>query len=70
MWGCLPTYDLKQIAQQVIAKIEGVRWITHRIEVQTTLGCDDRWNSPGVSIVQDRANLGVKPSLEQEVVAV
>ena len=39
-------------------------------EVQATLGCYDRRNSPGVSIGQDWADLGVKPFLEQVAVAV
>ena len=51
--GCLPTYYLKQIAQHVIAEIEGVCRIINQIEVQATLGRNDRWNSPGVSIGQD-----------------
>jgi osmotically-inducible protein OsmY len=31
--GCLPTYYLKQIAQEVVAEVEGVRLISNRIEV-------------------------------------
>jgi len=54
----------------VIAEIGGMRGIINQVEVQGTLGCYDRWNSPGVSIGQDWADLGVKPSLEQAAVAV
>ena len=61
---------LKQIAQYVIAEIGGMRGIINQVEVQATLGRYDRWNSPGVSIGQDWADLGVKPSLEQVAVAV
>jgi osmotically-inducible protein OsmY len=31
--GCVPTYFLKQLAQEVVAGTEGVRAITNRIEV-------------------------------------
>jgi hypothetical protein len=31
--GCLPTYYLKQVAQAVVAPIEGVRRVVNEIEV-------------------------------------
>ena len=31
--GCLPTYFLKQVAQAVVASVEGVRQIVNEIEV-------------------------------------
>jgi len=31
--GCLPSYYLKQIAQTVVAQVEGVRQIENRIQV-------------------------------------
>jgi osmotically-inducible protein OsmY len=34
--GCLPTYYLKQMAQEVGAGVEGVRAITNEIEVSGT----------------------------------
>lgn len=33
--GCLPTYYLKQMAQSVVARIEGVQRIVNEIEVVT-----------------------------------
>jgi osmotically-inducible protein OsmY len=33
LWGCVPTYYLKQLAQEVVAGTEGVRAIVNRIEV-------------------------------------
>ena len=33
--GCLPTYYLKQIAQEVVAHLEGVKRIENRIQVVT-----------------------------------
>ena len=69
--GCLPTYYLKQIAQHVVAEIEGVRGIINQIEVLASSGRNDvRPLSPGVSIGRDRADLGVTPPLEQVAVAV
>jgi osmotically-inducible protein OsmY len=68
--GCLPTYYLKQIAQHVVAELEGVCGIINRIEVLAPSGRNDRWNSPGVSIGQGGADLGVTPSLEEMAVAV
>ena len=69
--GCLPTYFLKQIAQLVVAEVAGVHGIFNQIEVLTSSGRNDvRPCSPGVSIGQDRADLGVTPSLEEMAVAV
>jgi osmotically-inducible protein OsmY len=34
--GCLPTYYLKQMAQAVVARIEGVQRIVNEIEVVAT----------------------------------
>src|SRR3954447_10141027 len=34
--GCLPTYYLKQVAQSVVAHVEGVQRIVNEIEVVTT----------------------------------
>jgi osmotically-inducible protein OsmY len=31
--GCLPTYYLKQVAQEVVAEVEGVEKVSNRIEV-------------------------------------
>jgi osmotically-inducible protein OsmY len=31
--GCLPTYYLKQVAQAVVARVEGVRQVVNEIEV-------------------------------------
>jgi osmotically-inducible protein OsmY len=31
--GCLPTYYLKQVAQAVVARVEGVRLIVNEIDV-------------------------------------
>ena len=31
--GCLPTYYLKQVAQAVVARVEGVRYVVNEIEV-------------------------------------
>jgi osmotically-inducible protein OsmY len=31
--GCLPTYYLKQVAQAVVARVEGVRHVVNEIEV-------------------------------------
>lgn len=31
--GCLPTYYLKQVAQAVVAQVDGVRQIVNEIEV-------------------------------------
>jgi osmotically-inducible protein OsmY len=36
--GCLPTYYLKQIAQHVVAELEGVCGIINRIEVLASSG--------------------------------
>jgi osmotically-inducible protein OsmY len=33
LWGCLPTYYLKQIAQEVVAHLEGVERIDNQIQV-------------------------------------
>src|SRR3954464_8381389 len=33
LWGRLPTYYLKQVAQEAVADIQGVRRIDNRIEV-------------------------------------
>ena len=33
--GCLPTYYLKQIAQEVVADLEGVKRIDNQIQVMT-----------------------------------
>ncbi len=33
--GCLPTYYLKQIAQEVVARLEGVEAIDNQIQVVT-----------------------------------
>ena len=33
--GCLPTYYLKQVAQEVIAQVEGVQRIDNQIQVLT-----------------------------------
>jgi osmotically-inducible protein OsmY len=69
--GGLPTYYLKQIAQHLVAEIEGVRGLIDQIEVLTASGRNDvRSFSPGVSIGQDRADLGVTSSLEEMAVAV
>ena len=70
MWGRLSTYYFEQIIQHVIGRMEGVRRIIHRARVQAPLGCNDRGNSPGVSIGPDWADLGVKPSREQVPVAI
>jgi osmotically-inducible protein OsmY len=35
--GCLPTYYLKQIAQEAVARIEGVERIANEIEVVSSL---------------------------------
>jgi len=34
--GCLPTYYLKQVAQAVVARVEGVRQVVNDIEVVCT----------------------------------
>ncbi|MBV8314862.1 MAG: BON domain-containing protein [Planctomycetaceae bacterium] len=70
LWGCLPTYYLKQIAQHVVAELEGVCGIINQIEVLASSGRHARWNSPGVAIGQDGADLGVSPSLEDLAVTV
>ena len=71
LWGYLPTYYLKQIAQHVVAETGGVRGIINQIEVLASSGRNDvRPLSPGVSIGRDRADLGVTPPLEQVAVAV
>jgi osmotically-inducible protein OsmY len=31
--GCLPTYYLKQVAQAVVARVEGVRQVANEIDV-------------------------------------
>jgi osmotically-inducible protein OsmY len=36
--GCLPTYYLKQMAQEVSAEVEGVRAIANEIEVSAPIG--------------------------------
>ena len=36
--GCLPTYYLKQIAQHVVAELEGVCGISNQIEVLASSG--------------------------------
>jgi osmotically-inducible protein OsmY len=33
--GCLPSYYLKQVAQEVVARLEGVRRIDNQIQVVT-----------------------------------
>jgi osmotically-inducible protein OsmY len=33
--GCLPTYYLKQVAQEVVAHLEGVQGVENQIEVVT-----------------------------------
>jgi osmotically-inducible protein OsmY len=33
--GCLPTYYLKQVAQEVVARLEGVEMIDNQIQVVT-----------------------------------
>jgi osmotically-inducible protein OsmY len=33
--GCLPTYYLKQVAQEVVARLEGVKVIDNQIQVVT-----------------------------------
>lgn len=38
--GCLPTYYLKQKAQEVVAEVEGVREIVNRIEVMSATRSD------------------------------
>ena len=69
--GCLPTYYLKQIAQHMVAEIEGVREIINQIEVLAPSRRKDvRPFSPSVSIGQDRADAGAPPSLEETDVAV
>jgi osmotically-inducible protein OsmY len=65
--GCLPTYYLKQIAQHVVAELEGVCGIINQIEVLASSGRNDRLNSSGVSIGQDEAGLGVTPSFLEDV---
>ena len=35
LWGCLPTYYLKQIAQEVVAPLQGVARIDNQIQVVT-----------------------------------
>jgi osmotically-inducible protein OsmY len=37
--GCLPSYYLKQVAQEVVAHLEGVERIENQIEVVTCSGC-------------------------------
>jgi len=36
--GCLPSYHLKQVAQEIAAGVEGVRHVINRIEVLTAAG--------------------------------
>src|SRR5512135_849445 len=64
--GCLPTYYLKQIAQHLVAEIEGVRGIINQIEVLVPSRRNDlRPFSPGVSIGRDRTGPGATPSPEE-----
>jgi osmotically-inducible protein OsmY len=69
--GYLPTYYLKQIAQHMVAEIDGVRGIINQIEVLVPSRRNDvRPFSPGVSIGQDRADPGATPSPEEIYVVV
>ncbi|MFI5455973.1 MAG: BON domain-containing protein [Isosphaerales bacterium] len=36
--GCLPSYHLKQVAQEIATGVEGVRHVINRIEVLTPAG--------------------------------
>jgi osmotically-inducible protein OsmY len=36
--GCLPSYYLKQVAQEIAAGVEGARQVINRIEVLATTG--------------------------------
>ena len=38
--GCLPTYYLKQMAQEVVAGVEGAEQISNQIEVGGTMLCE------------------------------
>jgi osmotically-inducible protein OsmY len=40
--GCLPSYYLKQVAQQVVAHLEGVERIHNQIEVVTPASCSNQ----------------------------
>ncbi len=40
--GCLPTYYLKQVAQAVVARVEGVRQVVNEIEVLCAGGRETR----------------------------
>ena len=42
--GHLPTYYLKQVAQQVAGEVEGVRAVLNQIEVTTTVGSAPKAN--------------------------
>lgn len=41
--GCLPSYYLKQVAQEVVAHLEGVERIDNQIEVVTS-ACRPCWH--------------------------
>ena len=41
--GSLPTYYLKQVAQEVVSGVQGVRWVDNQIEVLAPARREAHW---------------------------